>query len=87
MRKYDRYKVDSIFLHHYIRRNLLITWNKYSKRTDERRPGWIPPFEVLDMHVEREKEGAITCRDLTIEVEGVKKLKEVENLPLRLVSI
>lgn len=80
----DKYKLDNMFIHHYIRKNLITTWTKYLKRTDKRRPLWISPLEIINIHVECGKEWTISYKDLLIGGKGVKKSKEVENLPLSL---
>lgn len=40
-------KIDSLFRHHYIRKNIFEFWGKYKKYFLDGRPLWICPAEVI----------------------------------------
>lgn len=76
---YDENKLDSSFLHHFIRNSLLTVWRKYNNRMGIERSGWISPLEVSDARFN--PKAVLTYKDLVKLQERNVIIKSTEELP------
>lgn len=77
---YDKLKVDKMFGHHFIRKNLLDVWLKYVRRMDSKRPLWLSPLEIIDSVSGQPRDQEYTYQDFIELAEGNYEIKRLQDL-------
>lgn len=78
---YNKLKIDKIFSHHFIRKNLLDVWLKYSRRLDPKRPLWLSPLEI-DCPSSHSRDQNYTFQDFIKSDRGNYELKQLQDLSI-----
>lgn len=68
---FDESKMDSMFVHHFIRHSLITTWMKSYKRIGTKWSTWVSPLESIDIRFKPNVN--LTYKNLLITERGIQK--------------
>ena len=77
---YGKYKEQSRFMEHIVRKALGLVWYKFRAQTYKKTPLWVAPIEAFTMKVMNQKGIMLTYKELLNREQNIKSKQELEEL-------